>query len=47
MCYTDTEKSKGKFIEYINKTYSALKIRNVLEEIANIIKRKHFIHYGI
>lgn len=37
MCYTDTEKSKGKFIEYINKTYSALKIRNVLEEIANII----------
>lgn len=37
MCYTDTEKCKGEFIEYINKTYSVLKIRNILEEIAKII----------
>lgn len=37
MCYTDTEHSKKEFIEYINRTYSSTKIKDILEKISNII----------
>lgn len=37
ICYTKTAKQRDEYIEYIDETYSALRLTQVLNEVANII----------
>ncbi len=37
ICYANTEKQRSEYIEYINTTYNAQRLNDVLTEVANII----------